>query len=265
MKSYIPSRGLQVCPYRRASILILLLGLWVFVGLHVLPSHAAPAAQRSTPTQPVPDTPAPTATPEPPPTETPSTPPATAPTETLHPTQSPDTGSSPDSDGNDDDEPYCLSRVEGFVLTSEGAAVPNQTVQLTDGGWSLEGVTDSNGFFYFDGLCAGDLTVNAIVNGEVAARAPASVSSDAGVVVQVSLQIGASRQAQPTVPTSTRPPGTATATASPIPPTPTRPKGVAVERLPQTGLSKIPLLGAAGAFALLMLLVGIARRRLFRS
>ena len=226
--------------------------------------YAAPAFQRATPT--FTPTPPPTAAPPTPtptvqaPTATPTEAPPAAPTSTppsAPPTATPDSGGAPGDKGEPEPPPPgCTIRVEGFVLDTQGRPLPNVLVRLRGAGWSAEWYTDTNGFFYFDGLCTGDAVVEAIMGGQVIARQAVRLEENTPTV-QVTLRTGVSAQ-----PTATTMPGTptvtATATATPVP-VPTATPQV-VQRLPQTGSNMLPYLLVAGVLAAVMLGVRAIRQ-----
>ncbi|MDQ7031003.1 MAG: LPXTG cell wall anchor domain-containing protein [Ardenticatenia bacterium] len=249
--------------------LVLMVGV-VFLGLArgagLSTSYAAPAAQRATPT--LTPTPPPTATPLPPPTDTPAPPPTTVPPSptfiaspspgqpppTSPPSDTPPTPRPPrPEESPTPSPPACFTRLEGFVLDRESTPVVDALVRLLGLGWSAEWRTDTNGFFYFNGLCQGEATVEAIVNDQVVARVDVRLEGEG--TVQVTL-----RSEQPSAqPTATGAPATATPLPSPTPSGPT-PTPQVVTRLPQTGSSTLSMLLVAGVLAMIMFGVRVIRQ-----
>lgn len=238
-------------------------------------TYAAPSGQRVTPT-PIPPTSTATtvASSTPIPTSTATTKPTAASTPTASltatamtsDTPSPDTSPTPTATPDDDDESEdgdnksdsdsstsdgssCLSRVEGFVVDQNNARLAGQIVQLSGNDWSTTWTTDSNGFFYFNGLCAGELTVAVLLNGQSTGQMPVRVNGDADTVAQVTLRAGGAA-IQPTPASSATPAATAQPTAT----------LQVVQRLPQTGSSTFVFLVSATLFALVMIVVGSLRR-----
>lgn len=161
-------------------------------------------------------------------------------------------GNNSNSDPSESDGPSCLSRVEGFVVNQNNARLAGQIVQLSGNDWSTTWTTDSNGFFYFDGLCAGELIVAVMVNGQPTGQMPVRVNGNADTVAQVTLRAGGTA-VQPTQVSSATP----TRRAAAVQPTATL---QAVQRLPQTGSSTFVFLVSATLFALIMIVVGGWRR-----
>ncbi len=162
----------------------------------------ATATPTPEPTTTAPDvTPTPTFTPTPvPPTSTvpANTPTATStsvpqPTQTSHPLSTPTPTRADAGDTNGTVGPNsqcCFSRVEGFVVDAQGAGWPGVLVRLRGGGWQAEWLTDSNGFFYFDNLGAGQAVIEALVEGQVLARAALETTGAPGEVVSLRLVLG---------------------------------------------------------------------------
>lgn len=227
--------------------------------------YAAPPLQRVTPTF----TPSPTPTEASPPSPTPTPQPPTAtPTEVPQapsPTPPPENSKSPTPTPAHEDRnpepkppPGCIIRVEGFVFDSQGRPLVDVLVRLWGPGWSAEWRTDTNGFFYFNNLCTGDATVDAIIDDQVVARQPVRLE-EATPLVQVTLHANVMQPSATPLPTAAPP------TATPIPPTataapvPTATPQV-VQRLPQTGAATLSFFLVAGALAVVMLGVRVVRQ-----
>lgn len=145
------------------------------------------------------------------------------------------------------------------MLDSQGQPLVDVLVRLWGPGWSAEWRTDTNGFFYFNNLCAGEATVDAVVNDQVVARQPVRLE-ETTPLVQVTLQAGGivqpSATPSPTPPPSTATPIPPTATAAPVPTATPQ----VVQRLPQTGSATFSFLLVAGALAVVMLGVRVVRQ-----
>ncbi|RME13794.1 MAG: carboxypeptidase regulatory-like domain-containing protein [Ardenticatenia bacterium] len=202
------------------------------------PSLTPTATFTSTPvpptaTPPAPNTPTATQTPLPQPTE------VRAPTATATRTNA----------GTGTDTQSCCSRVEGFVVDAQGAGWPGVLVRLRGGGWQAEWLTDSNGFFYFNNLGAGQSIIEALVEGQVLAQDVIETTGTPGEVISLRLVLGQT--------------GMATATPTPTPEPTKTPQVQTV--LPQTGndvgvFSQLWLL-VATLFALSLMGVIALRRR----
>lgn len=280
----------------RLTTYLRLLALLTVLSVSVLsetPSQATPLAQRATPTltpdpnptntQVVPPTntstptvvatatPQPTATetispqptvaetvsPQPIATETVSPQPTVAKTATANPDRS-EPGTSPDTP-----KPVCLSRVEGFVIDQDENTVPDLTVRLSGSGWSTTRTTDSNGFFNFDGLCAGDLIVAALVRDRAEAQSTVSVTGSPDSVAHTTLHLAPQVTNAPTLsPAVTLSPQAATPTRNPAgaPVSTVLPSMGHTAELPDAGSSLPPALFLAVCFGLLVLIVHAARR-----
>ena len=262
------------------SLVALTITLFVFGALHIsAPIQAAPSEQRATPTytaEPT-DTPepteAPTDTPEPtlPPTasQEPTAPAATNtpetpteepqnPTPTFTPTPTSDNDGNGDDDGSSDDgavgdDPSaCLARVEGFVVNAAGAGIAGTPVTLSGTGWSTTWTTDSNGFFYFEGVCAGTVTVSSTINGQTIAR-NVRATGRANSITEITLRPGGQQPAQPTATT------VPTGGQQPAPQPSATPQ--LVQRLPQTGSTTSQFLIVALLLAGIMIGVRLVRAR----
>ncbi len=152
--------------------------------------------------------------------------------------------------------PRVAIRVEGFVLDAQGRPLPNVLVRLRGPGWSAEWRTDTNGFFYFDGLGTGDAVIEVVMDGQIVARRAVRLD-ERTPTVQVTLRSGVFVQQTATatsgVPTTTAEP---TATLVPVPTATPQ----VVQRLPQTGMTVWPYLLVAGVLTVVMLGVRMIRQ-----
>jgi len=85
-------------------------------------------------------------------------------TPTLRPTATNvgDRPSSSDGDDNGESAPALVGNIQGFVYnySAGGAPQPGIGVVLDGGGWQIETLTDSNGFYQFSGLGFGKATLH---------------------------------------------------------------------------------------------------------
>jgi hypothetical protein len=150
-------------------------------------------------------------------------------------------------------DPNCESVVEGYVANAAGQRAAGAAVKVEGDGWSRGMLTGDDGHYGFGGLCAGTVTLSAVlVGGQTCAGA--TVSMDGHSTSQVNLAVAQGGGPQPT---ST---ALATATRQAVPAVATPEPG-----MPSTGFPGWLLVGMALLGVVVLLSAGARRVFVARS
>jgi cytoskeletal protein RodZ len=162
------------------------------------------------------------------------------PTSSLPPPATATKTPSPEKTSGPKPDPNCESMVGGAVIDADGEGARGATVTMKGDGWSNSMLTDDNGHYGFGGLCAGTVTLQAVLPG--GQTTPAIAASLTGKNnVQLDLRL---------VPADT---ATTQPTSTPEP------------NMPATGHPNWLLVGGALLAALLLLSAGARRALLVRG